>query len=35
MPRIFDNIDQDLPPALRASLQVSDSADFCTGRIHL
>lgn len=31
MPRIFDNIEQDLLPALRQTLEVADHADFCVG----
>jgi hypothetical protein len=31
MPRIFDNIDRELLPALRASLEVGRRADFCVG----
>ena len=31
MPRIFDNIDTGLLPALRETLQVSENGDFCVG----
>lgn len=35
MARIFDNIDQDLLSALRATLQVSRRSDFCVGYLNL